>query len=203
MRRSLLWAAFCGVLVFFAPALWLRWTTPVLTPDQAAPAEAALVFGARVRGGTISPLHRERLETARALWASGTVSRVVVSNAPAAARAMQGYLLSRGIPPEAIELDGTAISTLDTCRAEAARPGSRRVILISQRFHLPRIGLHCARYDLDTQFVMADSPDRAVAPLWTRIRVRSARALRETALIWGVLLGLYPRTQPSLAQSQE
>ncbi len=191
MRKLLVTLVLSGA-VFAAPWVWQTLSTPITTFKGATSADAALIFGAVVRGGQISPLHRERLDTGVALWRRGTVKTLVVSNAPSAARTMQKYLEAQNVPADAIAMDTTAIRTPDTCKAEAARQDPRSVIFVSQKFHLPRIALHCARYGLDAQFVAADHSDRAWLGTWTTLRVRTGRWIREAALIWGVLLNLYP-----------
>jgi len=192
--RKLLWAALACAALFFAPSAWLHLTTPVLRPDAAAQADAALIFGAVVRGQTITPLHQERLDAGISLLKAGRVRRLVVSNTQAAAQVMQTYLLGKGVPPSAIEVDPHAQRTPDTCAFEASHANPRRVILVSQRFHMPRIAQQCRKFALDPQYVMADSPTRAPSPITTKLRVRSMRLLRETGLIWGALLGIYPQS---------
>jgi len=191
MRRLLGILIFAG-LVLAGPWIWQTLTTPIVTPGNARPADAALIFGAVVRRGDVSPLHRERLDAGLALWRGKQVKTLVVSNAPSAARTMRDYLLTAGVPAGAIELDSQAIRTPNTCQAEAARTVKRKVMFVSQKFHLPRIALHCAKYDLNAQFVAADKADRADLGTWTTVRVRTYRWLREAALIWGILLNIYP-----------
>ncbi|MGR3501677.1 ElyC/SanA/YdcF family protein [Pseudaestuariivita sp.] len=190
--RRVLTLLLCLVALFLTPWAYLRATTQFETPGSAPEVEAALIFGALVRDGAISPLHQERLDAGRALLEAGKTEVIVVSNAARAAAAMQAYLSDTGVPPGAIELDGAAPSTPDTCRNEAAKAPPRRVAFVSNGFHLPRIRLHCTRYDLDAVYVVADDPNRAEAPLLTRIRVRGYRFVRENLLTWAVLLRIYP-----------
>lgn len=192
MRRALFLAFLVGAIVLVAPASWLRVTTPMIPAQEAQQAQAALVFGAVVRDGVINPLHKERLDTAIELYSKGKVSRIVASNAKRSALIMQDYLRAQGIPAAAIELDTQAIHTPDTCHFEAQQAAPRRVIFISQKFHLPRIALQCARYDLEAQLVYADSDSRPVVNLATKIRVRGYRFLRESLLTWSALLHIYP-----------
>jgi vancomycin permeability regulator SanA len=163
-------------------------------PNTATQADVALIFGAVVRKQVISPLHQERLDAGITLLNTGTVQRLVVSNTPLAASAMQSYLLSKGVLATAIEMDTQAERTPDTCAFEARRAKPRRVILVSQRFHLPRLALQCREFALNPQYVMADSLTRAPSSIATKLRVRGMRFVRETTLIWGALLGLYPQT---------
>ncbi|MEP3346923.1 MAG: YdcF family protein [Litoreibacter sp.] len=190
--RKAMGVVLASAALFFAPSVWLHLSTPIVPPSKAGPANVALIFGAVVRNGTISPLHQERLDAGIALFRTGTVARLVVSNTPAAAEAMRKYLNTQGIPAQAIELDTQAVRSPDTCSFEAGIGAGRSVLLISQRFHLPRLALHCRRYALHPQYVMADSPTRAPNSLSTKVRVRTGRFIRETMLIWGTLLRIYP-----------
>ena len=187
--------------VVYGPLLWLWATVPIVTPLEAKPADAALIFGALVRSETISPLHAERLDTGVDLFQRGVVPVVVVSNASLAAQVMADYLETQGVPREAIELDGLALATPDTCVAEAARAEPRRVILVSQAYHLPRIALQCRKLGVVGQYVSALREDRSVeeAAPWTKLRVRATRHTREALLIWAELLGQYRRLEQAVS----
>lgn len=181
-----------AVIVVYAPYLWLWATVPLQAPQAAQPADAALIFGALVRSGEVSALHSERLDTGAMLWGDGTVDTLVVSNAARAAGIMKEYLIVQGVPAAAIEIDGQAQATPDTCVAEAARATARRVIMVSQAYHLPRIALQCRRLGVDGQYVKSIRNSSAdAASLWTKIRVRSLRYTREALLVWAELLGQY------------
>ncbi|WP_172329985.1 YdcF family protein [Mangrovicoccus sp. HB161399] len=189
-----------GVAVVFGPLVWLWLTVPIETVETARPAEAALVFGALVRDGAISPLHAERLETGIALLDAGKTGVIVVSNAERAASIMKDYLLERGVPEARIEVDGEALSTPDTCVSEAARAEPRSVQLVSQAYHLPRIALQCRRLGVRGQYVAAirKEGDEGTS-LWTKIRVRSSRHTREALLVWAELLGQYRELERSVS----
>ena len=179
-------------LVVYGPLIYLHLTTPVLTPNQAEPADAALVFGAVVRQGRISALHAERLDTAADLLDAGKTDKIVVSNAQRAAEVMAEYLVASGIPRSRIQIDGEAIATPDTCLREFQRPAKRPVILISQRYHLPRIALQCGGFKLDVQYVAADRDRSSEESGVLRVSaIRAWRHTREALLIWSELLGLY------------
>ena len=190
MRRvalGLLVAVFALVL----PRLWLGVTSQIHTVETAPEAEAALVFGALVRDDRISPLHRERLDAGVALLEAGRIGVIVVSNSERAAQAMAAYLQRQGVPDTAIEIDARAPHTPATCRNEATRASPREVLLVSQRFHLPRIRLQCAQAGLDGAPVEANDRTRTAPGLLTRLRVRGYRTLRECVLTWAALTGIY------------
>ena len=180
------------VLVIYGPLLYQRLTTPIVSADDAEPADVVLVFGALVRNGNISALHAERLDTAKALLDQGKVQTIVVSNAARAAEFMRDYLVSEGVPATAIEVDPTAPATPDTCVAEIARPVPRDVIMLSQSFHLPRIALQCSNLGLSGQYVAATASKQAdqtgtLRTLW----IRAWRHSREALLTWSEILGVY------------
>ena len=178
--------------VVYGPLLYLRLTTPIVAPEEARPADAAIVFGAVVREGRISALHAERLDAAISLFQNDVVKSITVSNAQRAAETMRDYLLEHHVPPSAIQIDGAAIATPDTCLAEFQRPTRRPVILISQRYHLPRIALQCSGFQLDAQYVAADR-ERSLTTtnVLNTLVIRARRHTREALLIWSEYLGFY------------
>ncbi|MBE3639165.1 SanA/YdcF family protein [Mangrovicoccus algicola] len=187
--------------VIFAPLLWLWLTVPIRTVDSAAPADAAVIFGALVRDGAISPLHAERLETGVALYRAGKAQVIVVSNAQRAATIMKDFLLEQDVPEARIEIDGAAVSTPDTCVSEAARAEPREILLVSQAYHLPRIALQCRRLGVSGQYVAAiRQTGEDGTSLWTKIRVRSLRHTREALLVWAELLGKYRELERTVPQ---
>lgn len=192
--RALMGLSVIGLLAAGPLAILIE-ETDIRTPEAARPADAALVFGALVRESQISPLHAERLDAAAQLFIDGKIQRIVVSNAPRAAAVMSDYLVERGVPEQAIEVDPHAIKTPHTCANELDRGQPRDVILISQRFHLPRIAYQCRKLGLEGQYVAADQPrdeiSSARAPL-SVLRIRAARYVREAALVWASLLEAYP-----------
>ena len=184
------------VTVLFLAPLWvLTVQTSILPAEESERADAALIFGALVRNGQISPLHAERLDTGVALFNGGKVEKLVVSNAPKAAAIMAEYLRDRGIPDIAIEIDPNALKTPHTCANEIEGQTGRSVILISQRFHLPRIAYQCRKLGLQGQYVEAGKPHEEVSSIRAPIgvvKIRAMRFMREAALVWVSLVGAYP-----------
>lgn len=185
-----------AVILVYGPFVWFWIFTPSVAHQLSRPADAALIFGALVRSEAVSPLHAERLDTAVALYETGKVPVLVASNATRASEIMRDYLIQAGVPAGAIELDGQAQATPDTCVAEAARDEPRQVVLVSQAYHLPRIALQCRRLGVEGQYVKAVRQDRdpEVGAL-TLLRVRGIRYTREAVLIWAELTGQYRRLE--------
>ncbi|MEM7241869.1 MAG: YdcF family protein [Pseudomonadota bacterium] len=182
-------------MLFCLPWLFLRSLFPIYTPQDAPRADAALIFGAIVRDETISPLHRERLLAAAALYDLKKVEKLVVSNSPKAARIMEQFLITSGIPKDAIERDDNAERTPDTCRTELGKGTTRDILFVSQRFHLPRISLQCWQVGVYGTSVAFPTDARAHSPIAQKAYYRTIRFLRENSLIWAALFVLYPSGQ--------
>lgn len=95
------------------------------------------------------------------LYSSGKISKLLMSgdnrfidyNEP---QAMREYAWSLGIPDQDIVLDFAGRSTYDTCYRAKAIFGLREVILVTQRFHLPRAIYTCSMLGLKATGVAAD-----------------------------------------------
>ena len=191
MRRTtaLKWLALAA-FIYFAPQVWIASTLTTYSAETAPAVERAIIFGALVRDGQISELHRERLLTGEALLARGKARMLVVSNTPDAAAPLQTYLIARGVSADQIESDDTAETTGDSCSREASLHAGGSVLLVSQGFHLPRVHLMCRMAGLTGYAVAAarlDEPDLSLDVLL----VRAQRFMREAGLTWLVLLRLY------------
>lgn len=186
--------AISAIAIFFAPLFYAHIKYPSSDISTIEPADAALVFGALVRENRISPLHEERLKAAVDLLDRKLISTIVVSNTKHAAQIMAAYLEEMGVLPAKIEIDGTAVKTSDTCRTEQTRNAPRKVIFVSQGFHLPRLSIQCEMHGILGQSLPAERY-RASGPnelsRWRIAQIRLMRHTREAALLWTALLGIY------------
>jgi SanA protein len=130
--------------------------------DNAPIRRIAIVFGAGLwRDGTPSPVLRDRLDTAADLYFEGKVEKLLLSgdnryvdyNEPGAMRA---YVLSRGVPSDAIVLDYAGRRTYDTCYRASHIFGLHQPILVTQKFHLKRALFTCNALGMDAIGVSAD-----------------------------------------------
>lgn len=117
--------------------------------ENAPHERVAVVFGAGLRrDGTPTPILRDRVETAAALYFSGKVEKLLMSgdnrfleyNEPGS---MRDYAISLGVPAEAIVLDYAGRRTYDTCYRAKAIFGVESAVLVTQKFHLPRALFIC------------------------------------------------------------
>jgi len=107
-------------------------------------ADCVLVLGAGLRDdGSPSDVLRDRLDEALALYREGRATRIIVSgdhatNAYDEPNAMRAYLEARGVPAPAIFLDHAGFDTYSSMWRAKNVFGAKRVVVVTQRFHLAR-----------------------------------------------------------------
>jgi uncharacterized SAM-binding protein YcdF (DUF218 family) len=163
------------------------------TTDYRRPADAAVIFGARVYAtGRPSPLLADRIAAGVDLYRTGLVGTLVMSGGDGAdgfneARVMRDEAVAAGVAPSAILVDpagNTTEATVDNSLAMLAASGRGtvppRVIAVSQAYHLPRIQLAYANGGIDVLTVPAPDPEP--------IREMPLLALREVPAFWAYFL---------------
>ena len=166
-RMLLIMVALAILACACALAIWgfiqWRYDRTILTDVAAAPhAPVAIVFGAGIsQSGQLSPMLRDRMDTAIALYRAGVVRKLLVSgdnrfvdyDEPGR---MYDYAVARGIPAADVVRDFAGRRTYDTCYRAKAIFGVERAILVTQRFHLPRAIYTCRGLGVDGVGFAAD-----------------------------------------------
>ena len=176
-------------IVFPAWTLAGRYEGRIYRTAEAVPARpVAVVFGAgQWPDGTPSDVMKDRVEAAVELYRAGRVRKVLFSgdnrfinyNEPGT---MREYALSLGLPDEAIELDYVGRRTYDTCYRARDIFGLHEVVLVTQRYHLPRALYTCGKLGLDAVGYAADRrPYVYIRRYW----------LREVPALWVAWLQLW------------
>lgn len=135
----------------------------------------AVIFGAGYwPDGTPSDVMKDRVEAAVELYRAGRVRKVLFSgdnrfvnyNEPGK---MREYALSLGLPDEAIMLDYAGRRTYDTCYRARDIFQVRDVVLVTQRYHLPRALYTCEKLGLNAVGYAADRrPYIYIRQYWLR-----------------------------------
>jgi SanA protein len=114
-------------------------------PSRLADTDVALVLGAAPIGPEGGPnrYFEYRLDAAAALWRDKKVKYLLVSGDNRSAdydepTAMRAGLIKRGVPAAAIYRDFAGLRTLDSVLRAQSIFGQKRLIIVSQRFHLAR-----------------------------------------------------------------
>ena len=124
-------------------------------PESVLPAPVALVLGAQVYpSGTPSPFLAARLDLAHRLYRDGKVRVVLVSGDNMAPEynepdAMRDYLISAGMPPEAVIADYAGFDTYDSCARARRIFGVDQLVVVTQGYHLPRAVATCRALGVD------------------------------------------------------
>ena len=112
--------------------------------------DAIVVLGAAQYDGRPSPQLRSRLDHVMVLWNRGAAPLVVVTGGKQSgdrfteAGTSRDYLVSQGIPPEAIVVESRSASTfqaLETVHNVSRDDGWNQVVLVSDPYHVKRAQL--------------------------------------------------------------
>ncbi len=157
------------ILAGLGVSSWTIWTLSTrfdtqihTTPEQLPARPVAIVFGAGYwPSGALSDILRDRLAAAATLYQNGRVQKILVSgdnhvveyNEP---EKMLAYLLEQGIPRADIILDYAGRRTYDTCYRARDIFRVDRVVLVTQRYHLPRALYTCQTLGLEAEGYVAD-----------------------------------------------
>jgi uncharacterized SAM-binding protein YcdF (DUF218 family) len=136
------------------------------TTDYRRPADAAVIFGARVyASGAPSPLLADRIRTGVELYEAGLVPTLIMSGGDGAdgfneAQVMRDVAIADGVDPAAIVVDAAGVTTEATVANSMALlapngDAAPRVIAVSQAYHLPRVQLSFATAGIDVLTVPA------------------------------------------------
>jgi SanA protein len=107
-------------------------------------AQTALILGARVlNGGKLSDMLKDRSERALSLYKAGKVKKILMSGDHGQkdydeVNAVKDFLLSKGVKPQDLFLDHAGFDTYDSIYRAKEIFGVQSLIIVTQRFHLPR-----------------------------------------------------------------
>jgi uncharacterized SAM-binding protein YcdF (DUF218 family) len=156
--RSIL--RFGGYTVLTVFGLWLLALGAVIawgSRDRAKTSDAIVVLGAAQYWGKPSPVLRARLDHAVDLYRRGMAPRLVltggvgVGDTTSEAAVSRKYVIREGVPDSAILLETTGRTTRESLRSVATMlraRARRRVILVSDPFHMLRLDILARRFGL-------------------------------------------------------
>jgi uncharacterized SAM-binding protein YcdF (DUF218 family) len=165
--------------------------------DQRRPVDAIVVLGAAQYNGRPSPVLRARLDHGLQLYREGLAPRIIVTggvgrgDTTSEATVGRHYLLSRHVPPSAVVVQAQGRSTQTSMAAVAGWLRSehlRRVLLVSDPFHMLRLRLEARRNDLEAYTSPTGSSPISDNPV-LELRYLAAEALKiPVAWIRSILL---------------
>lgn len=150
----------------------------------------ALVLGAEVYAdGRPSRFLQARLDLVAEVFHRGLAERILVSGDGRSpfydeTGGMRDYLVGAGVPESALWLDPAGLDTYASCRRARDVFGVSRLVVVSQRYHLPRALMICRTLGLDAWGV-GDESARSNSRTWDHgVRRELAANLK---LVWDVL----------------
>lgn len=107
------------------------------------PSETAIIFGAKVRNGQMSPMFEDRVTSALDLYRAGKVKKILVSGDHGKPEydevyVAKDFLASNGVDADDIFTDHAGFDTYDTLYRAKEVFGVESAILVTQEFHLYR-----------------------------------------------------------------
>lgn len=118
----------------------------IISPDEAQEipdVDCIVVLGASVHGDTPSHMLKDRLDMAIELYKSGCAKKIIMSGDHGGyyydeVTTMKNYAIQAGVPSEDIFKDHSGFSTYDTVYRAKEIFGAKKVIFVSQKYHLSR-----------------------------------------------------------------
>jgi uncharacterized SAM-binding protein YcdF (DUF218 family) len=174
-RRSL--GRTVGLVLFAAGVAYTIALAAVLVTsqnDQRRPADAIVVLGAAQYNGRPSPVLRARLDHALALYREGYAPIIVVTGGVGRGDTIseaivgQRYLVAQQVPAEAVVAQPVGRSTRTSMTAVGVwlgQRGLRRVLLVSDPFHMFRLRLEARRIDLEAYTSPTESSPISANPV--------------------------------------
>ncbi len=134
----------------------------IRSAEEVEPRRAGLIFGAyALPDGRPSDALRDRLDTGLKLYRMGKFERFILSGDHGRqhydeVNSMRRYLEEQGVPKEDLFLDHAGFDTYDSLYRAQQIFQVQELILVTQRFHLPRalyigrsLGLECQGVEAD------------------------------------------------------
>jgi len=139
--------ATCSIIV------WSEAHEHVYTVEDVPPTDVTLVFGAMMWGDAPSPWLQGRLDQAAALYHAGKTKLIIVSgsNTPGddEPAGMTAALLAQGVPADMIVQDYGGLDTYTSCLRARDVYGAKSLIVVTNKFHLPRAVTTCRMLGID------------------------------------------------------
>lgn len=168
-----------GIIVYVASDIY-RYAQQ----DETAPADAAIVLGAAAFGNQPSPVLRERVNHAIALYEQGYVQKIILTGgqgrtgSATEAEVAARYAREQGVPQEAILLESESKNTRENllfARTLGEQYGLKTFLIVSTPFHMKRAMALAA----DVGLVARSSPTRTIA--WISWYTKSRAFVQEVA----------------------
>lgn len=162
--------ALCAVIIAAAAALVMiinqyvvqTGSKYIVGPDEAPAADAVLILGAYVfPDGTVSTMLNDRLSVGHDLYKKGVSGKIIVSGDHGQknydeVNVMKMYLLNKNVPAEDVFMDHAGFNTYDSVYRARDIFAVKKVIIVTQKYHLFRAVFIARELGLEAYGVAAD-----------------------------------------------
>ena len=175
-RAAIVAVAGLATLMIIRVAVHISVRDRIYTDIRKVPsADVAMVLGTKaLPNGRLSDRLASRCDKAIELYKAGKAKTLLMSgdNRPRSnceSESMRRYAIDHGVPHEDVTIDGLGLRTYDSMYRARHVFGIKRLIVVTQGFHMDRSLLYCKAMRIDAYGVAADLPpelrDRFREPL--------------------------------------
>lgn len=168
MRKKRFFAVFTLALIVFGYVFWVNGyvqkagSRNITVAEEAPQADAILILGARVfSDGNVSLMLRDRLMVGLELYGMGKAEKILVSGDHGQknydeVNTMKDFLKDMGVPPADIFMDHAGFSTYESLYRARDIFQAKKVIIVTQKYHLMRALFIARELGLEAYGVAAD-----------------------------------------------
>lgn len=181
------------VLLVFAINFYIKQSTKnkILTEKEYSKIkdiDCIIVLGAGVWGDRPSPMLKDRLDKAITLYAKGIAPKIIMSGDHGKedydeVNIMKDYAIEKGIPSEDIFMDHAGFSTYDSIYRAKEIFGAKKIVIVTQEYHLYRALYISKSLGVQAYGVMAE-PKKYGGQFYRDIREVLARNKDFIKCIW-------------------
>lgn len=158
-KRKILFASGVVILLLIAFAIGIAisiWNYGKV--DEKAPADVAIVLGAAISDGEVSPVYRERINHAITLYEEGTVDFIILTGGfgegsyKSDSQVAKEYALSQDVPEERILIEEKSTITeenLEFSKEVMEENDLETAIIVSDPLHMKRAMLMAEDYNIN------------------------------------------------------
>ncbi len=123
--------------------------------------DCILILGAKVYNNKPSEMLQDRLDAGAMLYYNGVAKKIIVSGDHGQdeydeVNVMKSYLMNLGIPDSDIFMDHAGFCTYDSVYRASYIFGAKKMVIVTQEFHLPRAMFIADMYNIDCVGVSGD-----------------------------------------------
>ncbi len=154
---------FIGILIMLGINEYIKYSVKdkiITEKDITEDFNVALVLGAGLKNGKPSPVLKDRLDNALMLYKNNKVSKIIVSGDHGnknydEVNVMKNYLKNEGVLSEDIFMDHAGFSTYDSIYRLREIFNVKKVIIVTQKYHLYRSLYIAKKLEIDAEGISA------------------------------------------------